>query len=85
MKTQLLETEVKNLEFIHPEGEWTDDHYMNFAIQKIVNDKMILYALHLLLKDYPLMRIIYKNLLKKYIKDMQSNTTSSYKETVNFS
>ena len=69
-----IEAEAKSVKYIRPNKElqfWTDEDYVYESIYKGLNEDYITYrTFHYFSKEFPLTKIVYKRILKSYMKTM---------------
>lgn len=74
MRVDEVEELAFNVPYNLPEqscDEWSDDEYIFNTIHMMFNNKILWKTCHIILGMFPLSKVFYKMMLKKYIKQYQ--------------
>ena len=75
-----VEDEAKSVTYIRNQkdiNEWTDIDFIYESIYKALHEDYIIYrSFHYFNKEFPLSSIVYKKILKSYIKEMISRNNN---------
>ena len=70
MKTHELENIALQIKYVSPLGVWNDNDYINACFNLMLHNDILHKGIHIILKMFSPSIIIYKSLLKAYIKEM---------------
>jgi hypothetical protein len=82
MKIEKLEVIAKNLTYIENrvEEEWDDNAYINSSIHTLLHDKVLWKTIHIIMRMFPPVKLVYKMVIQGYIKKMSELNNSKYEE-----
>ena len=82
MKIEKLEVIAKNLTYIENrmEDEWDDDGYIHSSIHTLLNNKILWKTIHIMMRMFPPVKLVYKMVLQGYIKRMSRLNNQIYEE-----
>lgn len=69
MKIEEIEAIAKNCQYINTKT-WDDNCYINASLHIVLENEILRKTVHILLANFPPMRVVYKQILKTYISDM---------------
>jgi len=80
MKIEKLEVIAKNLTYMEnrPEEEWDDNAYIHSSIHNVLNNKVLWKTIHILMRMFPPVRLVYKMVIQGYIKKMSELNNEQY-------
>ena len=70
MKTHELENIALQVKYVSPLSVWNDNDYINACFNVMLRNDILHKGIHIILKMFSPSIIIYKSLLKSYIKEM---------------
>jgi hypothetical protein len=82
MKIEKLEVIAKNLTYMEhrPEEEWDDNAYIHSSIQNVLHNKILWKTIHILMRMFPPVKLVYKMVIQGYIKKMSELNNQKYEE-----
>ena len=82
MKIEKLEVIAKNLTYMEdrPQEDWDDNAYIHSSIHTLLNDKVLWKTIHIIMRMFPPVKLVYKMVVQGYIKKMSELNNKHYEE-----